>query len=239
MIISEGAIVQEEQPTKEIVRIDDCWNRIGVWSRAAERCPELTRFIHCRNCPTYSSAGRRMLNRPATQEYRQEWAKILAEGEKRDYADTQSAFIFRAGTEWLGLASYLIREVVDMGSIHSLPHMSDQILRGVVNIRGKLEVCVSIGGVLGIEREEGEPSQSTVKIPERLIVAIQESKVVTFPVSEVMGVVRFRPDAVKDLPVTVSGAKAYYTKGILCLDGRDIGLLKDKPLFRTLTKDLA
>ena len=229
----------EERPADEILQIDDCWNRLGVWSRAAERCPELTRFVHCRNCPTYSAAGRRMLNRPSTPEYRLEWTKVLAEKQKREHADTKSAFIFRAGSEWLGLASLLIREVVDMGIIHTLPHMSNHILRGVVNIRGKLEVCVSIGGVLGIERAENPSAQSTLEIPERLIVAIQEGKVVTFPVSEVMGVIRYRPDMVKDLPVTVSGAKAYYTRGILCLDGRDIGLLKDKPLFRTLTKDLA
>jgi hypothetical protein len=42
----------------------------------------------------------------------------------------------------------------------------------------------------------------------------------------------------KDLPVTVSGSKAVYTMGILYLEGKDIGLLKDKPLFKTLTKDL-
>ena len=43
---------------------------------------------------------------------------------------------------------------------------------------------------------------------------------------------------VKELPVTVSGTKAAYTTGILHLDSLDIGLLKDKPLFKALTKDL-
>ena len=43
---------------------------------------------------------------------------------------------------------------------------------------------------------------------------------------------------IKDPPITVSGSQAVYTMGILHMDDKDIGLLKNKPLFKTLTKDL-
>ena len=30
----------------------DCWNRIGV--NGDRSCPELTSFVHCRNCPVFA-----------------------------------------------------------------------------------------------------------------------------------------------------------------------------------------
>ena len=124
--------------------------------------------------------------------------------------------------------------------IHSLPHIKSKALRGLVNIHGRLQVCVSIGRVLGIEKRvrTAEELDSEYISPERLVVVHQGKHLVAFPVSEVRGIVRYTPEMVKELPVTVSGSKAVYTMGILHWDGKDIGLLKDKPLFETLTKDL-
>jgi chemotaxis signal transduction protein len=65
----------------------------------------------------------------------------------------------------------------------------------------------------------------------------QENHLVAFPVSEVKGIINYTTDMVKDPPVTVSGSKAVYTEGILQLEGKDIGLLKNRPLFKKLTKD--
>jgi chemotaxis-related protein WspD len=112
-------------------------------------------------------------------------------------------------------------------------------MRGLVNIHGSLQICVSIGSVLGLEKlirteEELEPSYVS---PERLVVVLQDNHLVAFPVSEVKGIIRYTPEMLKDPPVTVSGSKAVYTSGILHLDGKDIALLKDKPLFKTITKD--
>lgn len=223
---------------KQEIKIDDCWNRIGVWRKSSERCPRLDKEIHCHNCPVYITSGRRLLSRTAPPEYLQELTLLLAKEKELARTDIKSAFVFRAGGEWLALDAELVQEVVDMGVIHTLPHISDHILRGLVNIRGKLEICVSIGGVLGIERLERPDAATTYVAPERLVVVKQEGKLITFPVSEVMGIVRYHPEMTKDLPITVSGSKAVYTRGLLCLNDLDIGLIKDKPLFKTLTKDL-
>lgn len=218
--------------------LNDCWNQIGVWRDQGAPCPELQRVIHCRNCPVYAAAGRCLLRRPLDPDLREELTLQLAQAKENDPPCARSAFVFRAGGEWLGLAAGIIREVVDMGPIHSIPHLSNSILRGLVNIHGKLEICVSIGGVLGIEKLEKPLRQSSYIAPERLVVSEQQGKVVAFPVSEVLGIIRYSQDMLKDLPVTVAGSKAAYTQGILCLPDRDVGFLKDKPLFSTLTKDL-
>jgi chemotaxis-related protein WspD len=198
------------------LKINDCWNRIGIWSKGTERCPELTQVVHCRNCPVFSESGRSILRTKPHEDYRSEWTGILA------------------------LPAEMIQEIVPMGPIHSLPNISSRTLRGLVNVHGRLQICVSIGSVLGIEKlmkteEERDPNYIS---PERLVVVLQETRLVAFPVSETKGIVRYTPEMVQDLPVTVSGSKAVYTIGVLHLDGKDIGLLKDRPLFKTLTKNL-
>lgn len=222
------------------LKIDSCWNRIGVWRTGKERCPELDNVVHCRNCPVFSKTGRQFLRTNPPEGYRNEWTSILSKEKDIKPINVKSAFVFRAGNEWLALPSKLIQEVVNMGPIHSIPNINSKVLRGLVNIHGRLQICVSIGSVLGLEKlkKTEEQLKPDYISPERLVVVLQKNQLVAFPVSEVKGTVHYTPEMIKDLPVTVSGSKAVYTMGILHLEGTDIGLLKDKPLFKTLTKDL-
>ena len=174
------------------------------------------------------------------ENYRNTWTRIIAAEKETKPVNLKTAFVFRAGNEWLALPAHMIQEVVNMGPIHSIPTMSSNTLRGLVNIHGRLQLCVSIGRVLGIEKRKisGDEHDPDNHPPERLVVVRQGNHLAAFPVSEVKGLIRYTPDMVKDLPVTLAGSKAVYTTGILHLDGKDIGLLKDKPLFNTLTRDL-
>lgn len=217
------------------LEIDDCWNQIGVFSKEGQRCERLAELAHCLNCEQYTGTGRLLLNRPLPDDYRRELSDRLSRPLIRESHTTQSAFIFRAGDEWLGVTSSLIKEVVNMGPIHSIPHKSSRIFRGIVNIRGRLELCVSIGGVLRIEpgtKHQGVPAS------ERLIVAAKDGQSIVFPVSEVMGPLVYNPGVLRPLPITVSGSKAVYTKGILNLNDQEIGMLDDTMLFRILTRNL-
>lgn len=224
-------------PAPPSLEIDDCWNRIGIWGAHDLRCPRLEQLGHCRNCPLYSETGRKLLDRPFPPNYRQELDRTFAKDLSKQKQVKNSAFVFRAGAEWLALPAYLIQEVVDMGPIHTLPHRSSRIFRGIVNIRGKLELCVSIGGVLRIEPHRR--AKADCLTPERLVVASKEGQDLVFPVSEVLGIVHYQPEMLQELPITVSGSKAVYTRGILCLPDRDVGFLDYQLLFRILTRNLA
>ena len=221
-------------------KIDDCWSRIGVWRTVTDKCPELDKIIHCKYCPVFISTGRRFLNAAPPEGYRHELTRILSKDTQKETAKIRTAFVFRAGAEWLALPAQMIQEIVPMGPIHSIPNINSKVLRGLVNIHGRLQICVSIGRVLGIEKLQKNAAQfdSSFEAPERLVVVGQKNQTVAFPVSEVKGIIRYTPEMIKDLPVTVSGSKAVYTTGILHVDGKDIGLLKDKPLFKSLTKGL-
>jgi chemotaxis-related protein WspD len=225
---------------KNNLQIDDCWNRIGVWRTGKEQCPELDHFVHCRNCSVFSKAGRKLLRSKPPENYRSEWTKIYSTEQDIKAINVKSALVFRTGSEWLALPSHIIQEIVNMRPIHSIPNINSKALRGLVNIHGRLRICVSIGRVLGIEKLKKKEDQLYPDYisPERLVVVMQENHLVAFPVSEIKGIISYSTEMIKDPPVTVSGSKAVYTMGIIHLDGKDIGLLKDKPLFKTLTKDL-
>jgi len=223
--------------TKTMENIIDCWNSSGVFSEKDKRCYKLEKFGHCRNCPIYIKMGRILLDRPLPASYKQELTDRYKEQTAPVELPNKSAFVFKAGSEWLALRESIVTEVVDMGPIHSIPHKNSRLFRGVVNIRGRLEICVSIGGVLRMEgrhrKVRGFPT------PERLIIAIKGGKSVVFPVTRVMGPIRYHQKMLTPLPVTVSGSKAVYTKGIIGYDGKKIALLDDVILFRILTRNLA
>lgn len=128
---------------------NDCWNTIGVTGDRS--CPELQKHVHCRNCPVFNAAGQRLFEREPPAEYLAEWTKRLAEPEVVAERGTLSVLIFRVGEEWLAFDIGLLVEIAEPRPIHSLPQRSNEILAGLVNIRGELELCVSLSGLLGIE----------------------------------------------------------------------------------------
>jgi len=231
--------VAKEKITEEQLHIDDCWNRIGVWSDEGDRCAELQTVMHCRNCPVYASAGRRLLDQEVPEDYLKEWTTVFSRIKTEKQKEVHSAFVFRAGDEWLALPAKIIHEVVDMGVIHSLPHRNSTILRGVVNIRGKLELCFSIGAILGIERFERKKKKDEKYIsPSRLVVIEREGERIVFPVSEIYGFCRYAEGMLQPLPITVSGSRAAYTKGIICVENFDVGLLNDEFLYEALKRNV-
>ena len=63
-----------------------------------------------------------------------------------------SALLFRINAEWLALPTQAFQEVAEHRLVHSLPHRRQGIVLGLVNIRGELLICVSLGHLLGLER---------------------------------------------------------------------------------------
>lgn len=218
--------------------IDDCWNKTGVYGPIQDRCQRLASLLHCRNCQKYINTGRLLLNRDLDEEYRRELTKIFSREKTESPKEITAVFSFKAGREWLAIGASVIEEIVEMGMIHSIPHRSNKTLRGVVSVRGKLELCFSIGGILGIERNVSQ-EKSRYRSPERLVVASNKGFRIVFPVTEVMGIIRFSPEMVQEVPVTVSHAKAAFTNGILPFKQMDIGLLNETVLFAELKKNLS
>ncbi|MBD1862605.1 MULTISPECIES: chemotaxis protein CheW [Trichocoleus] len=212
-----------------------CWNTIGVSGDRA--CPELLEMIHCRNCPVYAQAGRSLLEREIPANYLLEWASSLAEEKIEQTAGTLSVVIFRLGQEWLALSALLFQEITQVSSVRTLPHRSNQIFQGLVNIRGELQLCISLRDLLGIGQVAAASTTHQMAYQRMVVVQSQKSSWV-FPVDEVYGVQRIHPDDIRNLPATLSNAKDTYTKGIINWQNHSVNYLDDELLFYTLNRRL-
>jgi chemotaxis-related protein WspD len=223
-------------PTPEL---QDCWNQVGVWGDST--CPRLAEVAHCRNCPVYSAAAARLLHGEPPADYLRECTERLAQRRPAAAAaETQTVMIFRLGPEWLALPAAVFQEVAEPRPIHSVPHRRSKILKGLVNIRGELVLCLSLGGALRIEEQasdDGSDGQPKI-LYERLLIVATAGGRLAFPVAEVHGIERFAPTQLQPIPETLALARARFTRGILPWKGRRVGCLDDGPLFQTLNRSL-
>lgn len=227
----------------DLTTIDDCWNRIGVWSREESRCPELERYVHCRNCPTFARAGRHVLESRVADDYMREWADIYAQNKQTRAIDNRSVVIFRIGDEWFALPTKKIREISELREIHTIPHTlskgSTCVLRGLVNVDGELKLCVSLGNLLALDKGTLTNNRVINISHQRMIVASYEGGDFVFPVSEVTGTYRFHEDEMRAAPATIGQAKGTYTEGMVEYNGKQIACLDDELLFYSLERGLA
>src|SRR5437870_1931260 len=121
--------------------IQTCWQTIGVYGNG--ECQELKEFVHCRNCPVYSTAAQRLLDRPLPADYQREWTQHFSKKETPGKPVKTSAVLFRIGAEWLALPAQTFQEIAERRPIHSLPHRRLGVVVGLVNVRGELLICVS------------------------------------------------------------------------------------------------
>jgi chemotaxis-related protein WspD len=224
---------EKNAPETAIQNSEACWQSIGVYGNG--QCRELQRFIHCRNCPVYSHSALRLLDRPLPTDYRAEWAAHFAREQKHSPRTRTSAVLFRIDAEWLALPTYAFQEVAERRRTHSLPHQRQGIVVGLVNIRGELLICVSLGRLLGLEKTSRQTIRTTY---DRLLVTNWEGSRLVFPVDEVHGTHKFEANEVHDPPATVAKSRPSYTHGIFLWHQRPVGLLDPSLLFSALNRSL-
>jgi len=218
-------------PQRTVVApMEDCWRHIGVGGDRS--CPELQCFIHCRNCPVLAQAARTFFDRPAPAGYLDAWRDVLQQPVTAGDIDTTSVLVFRLGGEWLALPGAALVEVTTTRPVHRVPHRSDKTLVGLVNIRGQLQVCVSLCDLLGLE----PPPSAVTAVPvggplARLLVIERQSgggvERWVFGVDEVAGVHRLARTALRAVPSTVGAAARRSTRALFDWQERTVGLLDE------------
>lgn len=214
-------------------RLDDCWNRIGVFGDKS--CPRLQRHIHCRNCEVHGAAAIALLDRYGSSlelddtHYAQADAGI-EEGEQR------SLLIFRLGEQWLAIATRCLAEVMPMSPIHVLPHRDTRGLLGVSNVRGTLVACLSLGELLGLEG--GETRREQRAIPRMLILETAGGPLVT-PVDEVSGIQRVPLSRIAGSPREDNRPISRFTTGVLQWQGQSITVLDEQQVLQNMIGSLA
>lgn len=217
------------------IELDDCWNRIGVWSIGVARCEKLAQHIHCQNCPVYARIGKQLLEREMPSTYLDECTQTLAETKEAPDHNLTSAIIFKVGDEYYALSTLIFSEITSMRPVHTIPHRKNRVLRGLINIRGELLLCFSLGSLFELTRGE-EEEHHEFHSGSRLLIIKHENNRYAFPVSEVRGIYKYNPDALTSKPSTLSENDSSYIKGVFEIEQLHVGCLDEKLLISALDR---
>jgi chemotaxis-related protein WspD len=219
-----------------VTGIDDCWNRIGVWSRAAPRCSRLTQVDHCQRCPVYADAAARLRDREPPAAYAETWQRHYAEASP-PRASAQNAIgllVFRLGEERLALPLEVVDEVIEPVAMHGLSRDMGGLVRGLVGVHGRLRPCLDLAALLEIAADAVGSTASRGVYP-RMVVLRRPPLVCVFPVDEVLGIARFDPRDLAPLPGTLARALKRFSLGLVDSGADRTGLLDGDLLFSVLS----
>jgi chemotaxis-related protein WspD len=182
-----------------------------------------------REQPGNHSEVEAFFDRPPPPDYLDEWARRLAQPPEQGESDLQSLVVFRLRGEWLALPSAAVAEVTDPQPIHAIPHRTNRVLSGLVNIRGQLRLAVSLHGLFDVEDDE---SAGTAPNPRFLVLQDGPDQWVC-AAEEVVGIQRLTRERLRAVPSTFPRA-VNHTRAVFDWDGRTVGLLDAGVLFASL-----
>ncbi len=211
-----------------------CWKTKGVYGNLS--CKELSEYIHCRNCPQFTKAGRELFNKNfVTDDLLDEWTVKNAIPKINEQVGDISIVPFRLKDEWFALSTNLLIGANGMLSVHSLPHRSNSIFEGLVNINGELLCCVSAYEVLGLTDKIFKDDNKGYK---RMVIIKKNDDTFVFKVDELLRAERISSDDLKKPPATLTKSKASYTKNVYFKDKIEIGIINDDNFFKILKESL-
>jgi chemotaxis-related protein WspD len=214
----------------------ECWRTIGI--SGDKSCPELVTFIHCRNCPVLAEAARTFFDRTPPAGYLDAWREILEEPAAAAETESTSVLVFRLGTEWFALPAAALVEVTTPRPLHRIPHRAGGGLAGLVNIRGQLQLCMSLHALLGLSGGPQAAAATATESAARFLVVERMGDAGVerwvLGVDEVAGVHRVTRSAIRAVPSTVSQAQARCSTALFEWQERTVGLLDDGRVFAGL-----
>jgi len=207
-----------------------CWNSKGTWGNRS--CEALATIPGCRECNVFRQAGRQLLERPAPEAYAAHWAKQIGQADQRQADKGSAVLICRLADEYFAFIASKIGEVMPSLPSHQIPHTRGSILKGMVSLRGELQLLVSLRQVLDIA-DEHEAAEDAW-----MIKAWSGSETLIFSVSELCTVYRYQAAELKPAPATLSAAMAALTTGILQWNGHAVALLNASILYEQMIRGL-
>ncbi len=220
-----------------------CWREIGI--SGDRSCPELKALIHCRNCSIYTRNARQVFDRPLPETVQSEsrWEsevipkdadRSLSQPDRDDEMGRNAVAIFRLEQEWFALPALMFQSIVPWAAPRPIPHRSNDLLEGLVNVRGELLICVSLARFLNLPHSHTQSSQSA---QHRLAIIEYEGDRWIFSVNEFQGIETIPPPTLLTPPSTVLKATQTYTHSLLpWSDQRTINCLDESLLFEALTR---
>lgn len=216
--------------------IAGCWKTIGV--RGDRSCHKLDQVRHCHHCPEFERAAAAFLDRAAPMGYAEEFAASFATPSAAGSdADERSTLLFVVGAQALGIETTAVVEICEPRPIRRIPHRTNRVLLGLVNVRGQLELCASLSGLLQIAPPAPSPPDHASRA--RMLVIERSGQRWVLPADEVLGVHRARSRGASLMPVTAQQDGSFCIAGLVPWETRQVGLLDLEKTFSALQGSLA
>ena len=210
---------------KKGVSVENCWNTRGVWRNIDEKCERLAEHVHCRNCPVFSSEGKRVLDRLAPVGYLKDWRKTLAIKKRDQAVDTQSVLIFRVCEEWFALPAGCLHEIAEKRAVHRIPRNINTDIAGVVNIGGEIRVCYSLKSILGISEDSEEGGKNKPVSTGRFIVALLGNQYYVFFADQISELSMYNDGEVLPVPATLKYKGKNFISGVIRHNKNNVAVL--------------
>lgn len=185
------------------------------------------------------SQAREFFDRRAPAGYLEEWSSRLRHVEDTSGRDHMTVVVFRLHGEFLALPISALVEVTLPQPLHILPHRTNTVLLGLVNIRGQLRLCVSLHGLLGVESPANATQLATVGHgaagTRRLLIIQERSDEWVFPVEEVVAVHRLDRSILRGVPATLGKASSA-SSAVFDWHDHTVGLLDENRLLPWLRR---
>ena len=198
-------------------------------------------------------AVKKFFSREPPSGYLEEWRQALETVPEENNPDEISVLIFKLANEWFSLAAESLTEVTPLRRIHTIPHRSNTIFMGMVNVRGQLLLCCSLHGLLGLKQLDLQPlishkndgkqtiqtsDDAAILTPERLLVtSLTINRVTrrwTFPVNEVAGVHRIGREELREVPSTLGKPGQRLSSALFHWNSNTVSLLDTSQLFEDI-----
>ncbi len=210
----------------------DCWKRQGVWGDKS--CTELAHCRHCHHCEVYARVGRNLLDREEAGENLRRRSEQLAQPRRMQMDGGYAVLIFRIADQWFALSAGCFNEILDLVTVHSVPHRSGSVLRGLINVRGELQLCVNMGHFLAAEETVPPDDQCRP----RILLAEAEGDRLAFHVHDVAGVHVYHDGELEQPPVTLPRERRQRMKGMIRWQHHHVAVLDEQTLFPALLEHI-
>jgi chemotaxis-related protein WspD len=180
-----------------------------------------------------------LFRRPPEESYIQELTEALGKQvPTEEVSNKLSVLVFRLGHEWMAIPTIFFKEVAHRRPVHRIPHRSEKILLGVVNLNGRLELYIALHELLQIEISGSQPLSRIPYQLDRMIAISKEGELWVFPVNEIDGIYHWNLSEMENVPITISKSTINYVKGIMNMEHKRVGLIDEELLFSSLKRSI-
>ena len=142
--------------------------------------------------------------------------------------------IFRVGGEWLALPAGCIAGVTPMRPVHTVPHLTDAVFKGIVNMDGQLMLCTSLRWL--VAEQASEERSAGAAGTSRMIAISRAGRHFVLIADSIFGVQTLPVKALQPPPATLQKSPTALLRSVFFSEDRTVGLFDEAKLFDTLNR---